>query len=309
MPSLKFLARRLSDRTFGTEFERALARAKVAAQPRFLFFWNRGLGDIALGLVPLFLAIRSRWREAAIEVVTRGELRTAFELTGVDAIHTIPGLEREMRVEMARAAPALGIDLSRFSAVFDYPDPNRWLDGRRTKYPPALAWKPEWDALASRFTAIPGNGRIIAAHVNAETAGYYGYVKDWPAASWQALFDRYAAKPDVHWVLFGRAPEPGFRGPRIIDLRGETTFPQLMSLVRGRCNALVAPDSGVLTMAYYLDADFAIDVVSLWADPRQGILLQGCPSPNPRLRHTPLVAPGEDLRNLTVDAVAAALGD
>jgi hypothetical protein len=61
--------------------------------------------------------------------------------------------------------------------AFDYPDPNRWLEGRRHEYPPVLAWRPAWDALADRFE-IPKRRRVIGAHVCTETARYYGYVKD-----------------------------------------------------------------------------------------------------------------------------------
>ena len=305
MASIKFLARKISDRTFGTAFDRTLAHAKGDPRRRFLFFWNRGLGDIALGLVPLFLRIRKEVPGAAIEVLTREELRAAFELAGADAIHAIPGLEREARVNLPHACSALGIELEAFAAAFDYPDPNRWLEGRRHEYPPVLAWPPAWDALADRFV-FPRRRRVIAAHVCTETAGYYGYVKDWPAAAWSALFRRFEGN-DVQWILLGHRPEQGFSGANITDLRGATSFPELMSLVRHRCTGLVAPDGGVLTMAYYLGAQFPFDVVSLWSDPRQGILLQGCPSPNARLRHTPLLAPDEDLRKLTVEAVAAAV--
>ena len=306
MPSLRFLARRLSDRTFGTAFDRAMARARGDCRRKFLLFWNRGLGDIALGLVPLFLRIRKEVPGAVIEVLTREELRPAFELAGADAIHVIPTLEREARVELPRACAALGVELAQYAVAFDYPDPNRWLDGRRTEYPPVLAWKREWDALAGRFD-IPSRRRVIAAHVCTETADYYGYVKDWPAEAWSDLLGRFGGA-DVQWVLLGHQAEPALAGANITDLRGATSFPELMSLVRHRCTALVAPDGGVLTMAYYLDEQFPLDVVSLWSDPRQGILLQGCESPNTRLRHTPLVAPEEDLRKLTVDAVEAALG-
>jgi ADP-heptose:LPS heptosyltransferase len=305
MPSVRFLARRFADRAFGTAFDRALARARGDARKGFLFLWNRGLGDIALGLVPLFTRIRREIPAVRIEVVTREELRAPFEMTGVDALHIVANLEREARIDIARAAPSLGLDPGGYAAIFDYPDPNRWLVGRRQDDPPRLAWIPAWDALAARFDPLPRGGRLIGAHVNSETVGYYGYVKDWPHASWQALFARFA---DDRWVLFGNHPGERFEGNHILDLRGLTTFPELMSLIRNRCEALVAPDSGVLTMAYYLDADFALDVVSLWADPRQGILLQGCPSPNPRLRHTAVQSPGEDIRRLPVDDVARALG-
>src|SRR5436190_16515954 len=129
MPSLKFLARRFADRTFGTEFDRALARAHQDTRKRFLFFWNRGLGDIALGLVPLFQRIRDEFPGARIEVVTREELRAPFELAHVDALHVVKDLQREARIDFAAVAPDLGIELDRYAACFAYPDPNRWLVG------------------------------------------------------------------------------------------------------------------------------------------------------------------------------------
>ena len=78
-------------------------------------------------------------------------------------------------------------------------------------------------------------------------------------------------------------------------------------MIRAKCRILVAPDSGVLTAAYYLDDDFPLELVSLWSDPRQGVLKQDCASPNRYLRHTPLAAPREDLRLLGVDAVERAV--
>ena len=63
----------------------------------------------------------------------------------------------------------------------------------------------------------------------------------------------------------------------------------------------------MLTAVYYLDDAFPVDVISLWSDPRQGILKQGCASPNPMLRHVAIEGAREDVRNITVDAVASAL--
>ncbi len=63
----------------------------------------------------------------------------------------------------------------------------------------------------------------------------------------------------------------------------------------------------MLTAAYYLAQSFPLDVVSLWSDPRQGILKQGCPSPNPELRHVALVGRGDDVRNLSVGEVEGAV--
>ena len=302
MPSVRFIARRLSDRLFGTAFDRAVAQAKGGSRRRFLFYWNRGLGDIALGLVPLFLRLREEIPGERIEVVTRDELRSAFELAGVDRLY-ITDRGREARIDIAAEAPTLGVELADFAAVFEYPDPNRWLVGKRHAHPPRLAWIARWDSLVNRFREVGRDGPVIGAHVNSETAGFYGYVKDWPAERWQALFERFPR--GCQWVLFGNVPSAAFAGENILDLRGRTSFPEVMSLVRHRCRVLVAPDSGILTMAYYLDAPFELDVISLWSDPRQGILLQGCDSPNPRLRHAPLQAPGEDIRRLDVETVAA----
>jgi hypothetical protein len=50
-----------------------------------------------------------------------------------------------------------------------------------------------------------------------------------------------------------------------------------------------------------------LTLVSLWSDPRQGILRQGSPSPNPQLVHVPIVGRDEDVRNIGVDDVEAAL--
>lgn len=290
------LTRALSDRVRGTAFERMLRDAARDQRHRFVFAWNRGLGDIALGLVPLFLRIREADPQSRIEVVTRADLAQPFELASVDAIHVVPGL--------ARGAPVdVGAYASRDAVVFDDPDPTRWLEGRRRDYPPRLRWRSEWNALQG-FAGAPG-AVTVGAHVASETAQYYGYVKDWPAQRFRELFARFPS--GVRFLLFGNAAGEPFVEPNVVDLRGRTSFLELLSIVRNRCRVLVAPDSGVLTAAYYLDDDFDLDVISLWSDPRQGILKQGCASPNPRLRHVALQGAGEDVRNIGVDTVAAAL--
>ena len=305
--NLKRLSRVVADRVRGTEFDRILRAAARDGRREFVFAWNRGLGDIALGLVPLFARIRSRIRDSRILVFTRADLAEAFSLTGVDAIHIVPGMMRGTPVDIAAAASGLGVALPASSIAFPDPDPTRWLDGRRREYPPSLRWDPRWNAQADALVPpFPGTV-VIGAHVNSETAQHYGYVKDWPAAAWQALFARFPDSRNVRWILFGNAKTPAFAQDNVLDVRGQTSFLALLAIIRKHCRILVAPDSGVLTAAYYLDDDFALDVISLWSDPRQGILKQGCPSPNPRLRHLALRGRDEDVRNLTVDQVAAAV--
>ena len=294
----KRFARALSDRVRGTEFDRTLSTAVRSRRHRFVFGWNRGLGDIALGLVPLFLRIRAADPHARIEVVTRADLAQPFELAGVDAIHVVPELARGTAVDLSAIAGADAV-------AFADPDPTRWLDGRRREHPPRLAWRAQWNALADGLVDDDPDVVTVGAHVASETAQYYGYVKDWPADRFGALFSRFPS--GVRFVLFGNEARATFTQPNLVDLRGRTSFLEVLSVLRNRCRVLVAPDSGVLTAAYYLDQAFPLDVISLWSDPRQGVLKQDCDSPNTLLRHVAIEGAGEDVRNIAVDTVSAAL--
>ena len=305
--SVRRWARILADRARGTEFDRALRAAASERRGDFVFAWNRGLGDVALGLVPLFMRIRQSDPASRIDVFTRSDLADTFALAGVDRVHVVPGLVRGTRVDVRAEARRGGIALPSSAVVFDDPDPTRWLDGRRREYPPQLHWQPQWNALADGLVPAARGEVTVGAHVSSETAQYYGYVKDWPADKWDALFARFPATRRVRWLIFGNARAPAFAHDNVVDLRGRTSFLELVAVIRNRCRILVAPDSGVLTAAYYLAETFPLDVVSLWSDPRQGILKQACPSPNPQLRHVALHGAEEDVRNLPVDEVAAAL--
>ncbi len=305
--SPKQLLRRISDRLFGTALDRAVWR--IAHDPRrsILFCWNRGLGDIALCLVPIFARIRRDVPGARIAVVTRPDLAEPFAMTDADDVRAIAGLARDAPIDVDIIRDAARLDPRAFAVVFTYPDPNRWLTGRRTEFPPSLSWDPRWDAYAERLVpAVPGT-ITIGAHVDSETARYYNYRKDWPPAAWRELFDRFDDRPNIRWLLFGRSPDPGYTRGNVVDLRGRTGYLELAAVIRNRCRVLIAPDSGILTTAYYLGARFPLEVISLWSDPRQGILLQGCASPNPLLHHAALVGRDEQAANIPVDAVEAAV--
>ncbi|MEO8507520.1 MAG: hypothetical protein ABI593_07810 [Betaproteobacteria bacterium] len=308
--NVKRWSRALVDRVRGTPFDRALRAARRVGRREFVFGWNRGLGDIALGLVPLFARIRAELPGSRITLFTRADLAAPFQLTEVDVLHVVPALERGAPLDPAAAAASMAVPLPADAVVFADPDPTRWLDGRRREFAPRLRWNAEWNAKAEDL--VPGfDGITIGAHVNSETARYYGYVKDWPETAWRQLFARFPDTRSVRWLLFGNAAPAQFTQPNIVDLRGRTDFLALLAVLRTRCRILVAPDSGVLTAAYYLDQAFPLEVISLWSDPRQGVLKQDCPSPNPELRHLALAGRDEDVRNLSVDevgvAVAAAL--
>lgn len=283
----------------GNELGRILERAARRDERRFLVFWNRGLGDIALGLYALFARIREAVPAAEIAVLTRSELAEAFALFDVQRVIVDPALARGDRDGFAAAIARLGLKAADFDVVLDRPDPTRWLTSQLGTIVPRLAWRPEYDALRGKF-GLGGARTHVGVHASAETARFYGYGKDWPPESWRALFDGLAGES---CVLFGHAPEPRFDGAGLADLRGRTTLLELLSVVKNRCRVLVAPDSGLLTMAYYLDCAFPLTIVSLWSDPRQGVLKQGVPSPNPLLRHVPLVGDGEDVRRIPAGEV------
>lgn len=302
--NVKRVGRLVADRVRGDALDRAIADAAASGRRSFVLGWNRGLGDIALGLCPLFARIRARLPDAAITVFTRADLVDALRLTDADRIVVIPGLARGERIDLDAAAATTGTRIDDDAVRFADPDPTRWLDGRRTEHPPVLRWDPALDARADALLPERNDVVTIGAHVDSETARYYGYVKDWPADHWRALLARFADASRVRWVLFGNAATVKYAQQNVRDLRGRTSFLDLLAVVRARCRILVAPDSGVLTMAYYLAGDAPLDVVSLWSDPRQGILKQDCLSPNPRLTHTPLIGRDEDVRNIGVDAVA-----
>lgn len=300
--------RGIGDRIAGDPYERALAGAARARKRRVVYFWNRGLGDIALGLVPMFARAAERLPGAAIEVVTRADLEEPFRLTAATRIHVVPGLERAERVGAGIACARLPADPRADALAIDAPDPTRWLAaaGRRAT-PPRFHWESRYDALAEPLVDRSDPRPWIAVHASTETAQHYRYVKDWPTASWRELFREAARRHDLRFVLLGHAAVPRYDEPNVIDLRGRTGFLEMLALIRARCAALVAPDGGVLNAAYFLDADFPLTVVSLWSDPRQGLLKARAPSPNPRLVHAPLLGAGEDVRAIPVADVLAAI--
>ena len=306
---VKRWTRILADRVRGNAFERALRAARRRDSHDYVFCWNRGLGDIALGLVPLFAMIRSQDPDSRIIVFTRADLVDMFVLAGVDDLHVVSGLQRGAAIDPQLAAAQAGVVLSPSTLVFADPDPTQWLDGRRQEVCPSLRWDPAWNARADRLLPPLSGEIVIGAHVNSETAQYYGYAKDWQASAWQNLFARFPATRNVRWVLFGNAATTPYTQSNLDDLRGRTTLLDLLAVIRTRCRILVAPDSGILTAAFYLAEDFPLDIVSLWSDPRQGVLKQGCPSPNPRLHHEALQGRDEDVRNLPVDDVERAVAE
>ncbi|MFN3480139.1 MAG: glycosyltransferase family 9 protein [Thermodesulfovibrionales bacterium] len=185
-------------------------------------------------------------------------------------------------------------------------DPKGELKDCHGKLTPRLKWNADYDNLWRRF-ALDFSVPYIGAHISTETQQFYGYRKDWPLEKWRELF-RVICKEGVRVILFGLKKDNSFENnPFVIDLRGETGLLEMLSIIKNCCKALIAPDGGVLSIAYYLDVNFPLTVISLWGDSRQGVLKQGVPSPNLGLLHVPLIGKNSDVTRISVEEVVEAL--
>jgi ADP-heptose:LPS heptosyltransferase len=245
-------------------FDRLLKGAQKDKKKRFLICWNRGLGDIPLGLYALNHRIRTFIPDAKICYVTRCDLADGFKM--LEDVSVIPDAQckRGKIVDLDAILAARKLQRSDFDVIVERPDPSRWLLWQLGKLIPRLIWNPSWDALSDRF-ALSKEKVYIGVHVQTETN--YAYEKNWPHLLWRLLFDRLIREKDVQILLFGFSPTPAFEEKGICDLRGKTSLPEMLSIIKNYCRFLVVPDSGVLSMTYYMDVSFPIDIVSLWADP------------------------------------------
>lgn len=274
-----------------------LKTAQKRGDKRILIFWNRGLGDIALGLYAIVHRIRFFIPDAKITFLTRPNLKDGFTLLGGVDLIVAPELKRGQPLPMELINPA------DFDLIIPHPDPTYWVSWQRGQLTPKLNWNPAWDKLCQRYPLAEGK-RYIGAHV--QTESNYASWRDWPQSSWEALFKQLTEKGE-EILLFGFAKTPSFNMSHVIDLRGETPLFDLLSIIKNRCKAIVVPDSGISSMTYYLDLSFPLKIVSLWADPNNGILKQNVASPNPLLRHFPLIGSNKQINRITPDQVEEAL--
>ncbi len=285
-------------------FDRLLKRSVKQDRKRFLICWNRGLGDIPLGLYALCTRIRMFIPDAQITFVTRADLAPGFALLKDVTVLEDPTWQRGKPFDLDATLQRHQTDRRAFDVVLDWPDPTRWLAWQIGKLTPKLSWNPAWNALCQKFNLTAGK-EYIGVQVQTETN--YNYEKNWPLSYWQELFKRIEEETEIGILLFGFGREPHFENRAVVDLRGQTDLIEMLSLIKNRCNYLLVPDSGVLSMTYYIDETFPIEVVSLWADPRQGVLKQQVASPNPELVHRPLIAKDKNLSTVPVDLVYNAL--
>ena len=273
-------------------------------EKRFLILWNRGMGDVPLGVYGLIRKILHFIPTAHIRVMTRSDLKPVFELLENIEVIECPSWKRGTKIDPILAMQEHGFCSADFDGIFDNPDLTIWLQKDNGKYTPHLRWEEQLDALADRFPIDPSK-KIIAVHVQTET--HYNYEKNWPAVKFRELFEILYNRGDFQIILFGFEKDDEYKMPGILDLRGETSLYEMLAIIKNKTDYLLAPDSGVLCLAYYLNIPFALRIASLWADPRQGILRLGVPSPNPELETFYLIGKQKDPSRIPVNAVMDAL--
>ncbi len=274
--------------------DQLLQRMREREEKRFLIFWNRGLGDLALGLYAIIFRIRESIPDASITFLTRVDLKDGFSLLpGVTAI-CCPSWRRSFPVDCEKSLKEAGLLREDFDQIIEWPDPTKWCRWQLGALTPRLFWDPTWDVATCEKESI-------AVHVQTETL--YGYEKNWPASYFHTLFEQIVGKKGASLILLGKQSDLQFQQKGVNDLRGKTSLFEMLSLIKNQCHTLIAPDSGILSLIYYLDVAFPLKLISLWADPCQGVLKQNVTSPNPLLIHRPLIGQAGNIKNISIQDV------
>lgn len=299
------MVKRLLRHILPNPLDRLLERAASQGRFRFLLAWNRGLGDIPLGLFAIVERIRQYIPHADITFITRADLYEGFQmLLGVEVL-VVKEWKRKQPSSIEEGVKSLGRSLKEWDIIIESPDPTYWVRWQLGKLTPKLRWDPSWDALCNDFSLDPER-KYLGVHIQTETS--YGYEKNWPLEYFQALFAMMEKKTNKKILLFGFSNVPALSLSNTIDLRGRTSIIQMLSIIKNRCTHLLVPDSGVLSLTYFMNESFPLRIVSLWSDPRQGVLKQNVAPPNPLLTHVPLIAPEGDLRVISPEKAYEALG-
>ncbi|MBI3508068.1 MAG: hypothetical protein HY069_00280, partial [Chlamydiia bacterium] len=140
--------RTLSRALLPNRFDQMLKRLVKKKGKRVLLFWNRGLGDIALGLYAMVHRIREFVPDAEITFLTRKNLVDGFQmLEGVKVVGADWQRSEKNPVD---------IDTSQYDLVIEKPDPTEWVRWQRGELVPKLQWEARYDALWKKFELPDG---------------------------------------------------------------------------------------------------------------------------------------------------------
>ena len=234
------MLKRLIRKLLPNPYRRLLFKAKKLGKTRFLFVWNRGMGDVALVLYGLCEMTRSIIPDVKITFLIRPNLEEAF--------HLLDGINVLVDPNMKRGTPYVidpHIDLSQYDEVIENPDPFYWLEKSFGQVKPKLVWKKSLLKLPKN-----GKGKCIGIHVSTETERFYGFSRNWTNAKWRELIAKLTEKYGYEVVLFGVQSDDEFKECNVTDLRGKTSLEEMLSLIVNKCSCLIAPDSGGIDCDY-----------------------------------------------------------
>lgn len=263
--------------------------------------WNRGLGDVPLGLAAFVHLFENIASGKNLVFITRSDLQEVFQMLHPNVLIS-KKMKRGQKSTQKELEEELGIQIKDDDLFIDWLDPTRQLAWQIGNYVPRLFWKKEYDLLSHKFS-LNGEKPIIAMHIDSETGHLYSYEKNWPHKAWEKLIALLLENLDCEILLFGIKPTHTKLPDRVHDLRGKTTLLEVLSLLKNSVDLFIAPDSGILSAVYYVDAQYPLQTISLWADPLQGILRQKVASPNSLFSHMPMLSPNGDLNALLPEKV------
>lgn len=277
--------------------DRMLKKAKQKNKKHFLFAWNRGLGDIPLSLFGMVERTKELFPDAEISFIIRENLKEGFlMLDGLKEVIIAPKWKRHAPYDVKQTLKELNIDEKQFDHIIEWPDPEYWVKWQKGKLIPKLKWQSSFDALCDRFN-LDKKSYFIGVQPFVESG--YNLWRDLPFTFWEEVFNKLTAHKNVKILLLGFDKKPCFNNKKIVDLRGETSVLEALSIIKNRCSTMILPDSGILTMLYYINASFPMKIVSLWGTNKLGVVGQKVPSPNPQLQHFPIVREDRNLQNIS----------
>lgn len=282
--------------------EKILQKAQKKGSRKFLLIWNRGLGDIPLGLYAMIKRIKQCIPAAEITFLARDDLKEGFVLLEGVKFIAASGWKRHQKIDLLKTLKSLNMAFNNFDVVLKNPDPTWWVKWQIGYLVPRLKWQPQFDGLCRVFQ-LEEKYQYLGVQMKADSG--HGRWRDWPEQRWLEFFRMLEKYPQIRVLLFGLEKTRSFAFSNVIDLRGKTTVLQMLSLIKNRCSYMVLPDGGILSLLYYLDVDFPLKIVSLWND-CQGVVKQNVASPNSLLQHLPLKTKG-DLSAIEAEKVVSCL--
>jgi ADP-heptose:LPS heptosyltransferase len=297
------MLRKIIRKILPNPFDRLLISSLKKNRKNFLIGWNRGIGDIPLGLYALVQRIKWFIPDAKITFMIRPSLFEGFQLFPEVDVLIAPKWRRGEKFSVKDTLAELKISQDKYDVIIEKADPTYWVQYQLGRVRPYLTWNKNFDKLHEKFD-LKKEYTYVAVQTHSDT--FHSPWRDFPEKKWRELFNLMEKNEEIRILLFGLEKKGKFKNRIICDLRGKTTLLDLLSIIKNKCDYAILPDGGILSLLYFLDVDFPIHIVSLWSD-IQGVLKQNVESPNKLLKHTPIIRNKVTFHNIEPDEIITKL--